>query len=375
MRNTRVKTTGLLVGMLLLTSSTAWAQTSEKSATTLDKGPAPTAEKVAIPEGKASGEEEDCHGPLYYKMKNRSKERGEAERDRDDIKAVTERWKELLLEAEELRIVEKEKAQFRRYKRCLKGKGQPSLFCTALASHDVSLCRGVIPESDGDACSFFLRTDEALRKRKVSICDELGPTAYQSICRFVVNGEFQCETLTDPEFQRDCEAMKLACKTQTIPASSDPDVVTPAAWILAVSKDDESYCKHIPGVKRAQACKALANRDIKMCPLMEPLNDNDSCRDIILDVRTHKLGERTEITAVFGSTFQGTGTCDLKLHLRNNGVPVVRVVETLDIDRGQRFQRHFVLEKEEFVSIRGDCTWDPETSEYYLEEPSDSVDP
>ena len=376
MRKTCFKNFWLLVGLLLLTS-TAWAQTPEKPASTPDNGAIPTTPEAIAPNGVAPAKK-DCHGPLYYKMKNEAEKQRAAEEDRKEATALMEKWGEFLWKVENKRIPEEKKAQFRRYERCLKRKGHPSLLCTALGKHDSSLCRGVIREAEKHTCNLILGVDGALRKKDISVCDELATGDMRSVCRFVISGEFHCETLSDSPIRVPCETMKVAFDTGTIPTSMDHEASSAAAWMMALLKDDDSFCKRIPTGKEAEACKALVNNTTEVCekvrPLVEPIDNDYSCRNIVLDVRTHKLGDRTEVIALLGSTYKGNGTCIIKLHLKNNGKPMVRVVETLNMEIGKHFKRRFVLEKEEFVSIRGDCTWDPETSMYYLEEPVESVD-
>lgn len=331
--------------------------------------PDQAAKPVKPPE---STNDDPCHGPYVKKLIARDREAKEAEIDQRKVRDFFNDVGQTLESAR--RAEEKQLAADRLavYKKCLADRQRPSMLCTVMSRRNAQLCSELIAKEDRTACFQLLTIGNAGAARDPKLCEVLEHNEILAICRFVATRQFECSGLTVPEYQAVCNAMADGLEGKTLPSGLGPAEKTGLFWLLAMIENKAGLCEEIPDPREADGCRAAVARDPASCPKVRPtieFLDNDySCRDVLMYQKLHKRAQGSQLVLLLGTPFRGNASCTVKLHIKAQGQPLFRNLAPVVLGAERVWHElHYRLGDETLHHVDVNCDWDPASSRYVLE--------
>jgi hypothetical protein len=331
------------VGTILVAGS-AWGQ---------GKAPAPAGD-------------ENCHGPLYHKLKAQDKEHRAAEAARVEVSSFVERLAPVLFEAQRAEIESIMATKHGEYVKCVAGTKKPSPLCVAMASGVEKPCTLLTNPDEQGPCLQLAGFAAALKAHDASLCARIEMPDIRRVCQFVVTDNFTCGELGDGPAADVCAVLAGGDTTKL---EELPDEVRgPAHWLLALTRKESSWCAKLGSPEESEACRAALAGNDDMCrpsrPLIEHIDNDYSCRKILGRHSVRQGAGGSELTMLFVSPYKGQAGCALRLRLTAaDGSEVVRKLTPLTVPGSGFFtELRQPIGEHRLVEVISDCTWDPESS-------------
>lgn len=354
---------------------------------------APGTGTAAAP-GTASGQP-DCHGPLYYKLKNQDKVRREQEAARTEVERFVDSVGEKLVAANLARGKELVAQRKGEWLTCLAGTRRPSVLCQAVVRGDEKHCRFLAAPEMREPCLLLARVAAAAQARSTEACAALGDAPERRLCEFAAGAAPACEGVPERSPARQvCRALETH---QHLAGDGplSPDAVAAVAWVRALKARDASECGVMTDSGERGSCRAAALRDEGACPLDRPtiehVDDDYSCRNLVLSFGSHATAAGTEVVVRLGGDFPGSADCQVKARLvapapgtvgagtpgagsvsgampSAAGVPVERTLGAVRPERGLDLTEIRGVVEGPVEAVTASCRWEPESSRFILEE-------
>jgi hypothetical protein len=313
----------------------------------------------------------DCHGPAYWALKNADA----AQRDKESALNEVQRCYNTVGHALEVALrAEREKllqAALAGFDPCLRAAQRPSFLCTAFAARDPARCAEVLQKEERQLCSLVLAVADIVEKGDSSRCAELQGAGEPQLCRFLLAREFDCAKLEGTPLSEVCASARAWFVAGSDAAEIPEQHRAPAAWMVALGRQDPAWCAKIPVPKEAAACAALFARSIASCPRVRPTvetADNDwSCRQVLVSQAQHPARGGTELVLGVGSPYPGKAECTPKLEVQVADKLVERTLAPVTFDGKTSWHEvRTVLAGEALVKASVSCTWDRASSRYLV---------
>ncbi len=337
-----------------------------KSATAGDSKPA-TETVPGSPDGIESGTApeaaKDCHGPLYYKLKEQDRQNRRAESYVGEMEAFVKRTSQVLYPAQHKEFMQLLEGQQKAHAQCLEEKEQPATFCLAMARRDGSLCEYETSLEQREWCNHLLLAYEAVTTRSAAPCAKINLEAERAMCEFVVVGDFNCKRLAG-EMAAACEALAAGIAGKPLPASIPDDARVALQWLIAVKRQETTACDALTEVADRSACQALLNADPAVCPkvrgLEEFIDQDFSCRKPVVYQAEHPAAWGNLVALTVASAILGPGNCEVHLDLLEDGRKRTMKGGEVALD-GMGNYKHFHLftGKGRLIDVRVACQWKP----------------
>ncbi len=358
---------GIAVAVFLLGTSVLAQEPAASNASAPASGLQPPASAEAPPPA------EDCHGPLYYKLKEQDRQQREKEEAHETVKDFVTLVSPGLFEARRremdqmLAKLEVERTQ------CLAGRPRPSVYCDALARRDLSACDGLPTPEKRDPCKEVIHLFRAAAARDAALCEPIEAEAVRTVCGFAVKGKFDCAAVPEGPAAEVCKVMAVALSAPALPPGVPAEVADPVRWVRAIVKQDGRLCEEISEPMEAEACAALFAGDPSRCKLHraedERTPEDFACRTIIATYSEHPTAWGNRVYVAVGSPFRGRGKCEVMLELTDGGQGRTMKLGEVAIE-GAGFWKEYHVEtgRSRLVRVSAPCTWDAKSVEEPLGE-------
>lgn len=310
----------------------------------------------------------DCHGPLYYKLKKDEETRRKLDSSRAELKKFTYEVQEILVREQEKERKQLMEQKLAYTKRCEAAKEQPSLLCSAYAKRSLDACLVISHGPDSMLCRVALGLDlgiEAAIPRSPE-GTKMDPRVLTEtlIVRALLDaagsGRLVCPDglVGDPKrFCAEAEAVVAGADF----AKGSPEARTIAAWVQALHRRDSGLCSLIPMPEHAEFCAAYLDKDLSRCkprrPLVDYVDQDWSCRSILLSTRLYPVDGGSEVVLTLGSPYDGTGDCTVGVVVEYGGTQNRRDVKTLQLNPGDVTDLRVRFAGERFLRAEPKCTW------------------
>ncbi len=354
--------------LLLLVCSSAFAQgadtlsggTGDVKSGTVAKEPAAadgSQPSAATPEGK------DCHGPLYYRLKEEDRVNRERETSFGVMEAFVHSTSKVLYPAQKAELDQLFAEQQKTHAQCLQEHPQPATLCLAMARRDAGLCQYQPSPEQQQWCNHLLLAYEAVTTRNAAPCGKINLAAERALCEFVVAGDFNCQQL-DGEMAAACEALAAALSGAQLPADMPEEARSALQWIVAVKRQESASCDALSDDADRSACKALLKADPAICPSVRPLEeyvDGDfSCRQPLLYKAEHPAAWGNLVALTVATAMAGPGQCEVSLDLLENGQKRTMKADDASLaGNGDYEHYHLFTGQGRLIDVRVSCRWSP----------------
>jgi hypothetical protein len=338
---------------------------------------------TAAAPGTASGQP-DCHGPLYYKLKNQDKVRREQEAARTEVERFVDSVGEKLVAANLARGKELVAQRKGEWLTCLAGTRRPSVLCQAVVRGDEKHCRFLAAPEMREPCLLLARVAAAAQARSTEACAALGDAPERRLCEYAAGAAPACEGLPAGPAVRVCQALNAgagdgagtgdrAGAGRGLAAGLSPEEAAAVGWVRALSTRDAGGCDLIAEAGERGICRAAASRSEEACPLDRPtiehVDDDYSCRNLVLSFGSHATAAGTEVVVRLGGDFPGSADCQVKARLVAPAPGTVeRTLGAVRPERGLDLTEIRGVVEGPVEAVTASCRWEPESSRFILEE-------
>jgi hypothetical protein len=304
----------------------------------------------------------DCHGPLYYRMKEDDRRNRQAEQDVGVMQAFVDRLAPALFAAHKTEMAQKLEAQRAAHAKCLQEKTRPSLLCEAMARRDASRCDGLeTPELQGP-CRQLLLVYKAVTTKDATVCDGMGDAAGVAICRFSAVGRFACQEVGDPDLAAACQALEGLLAGTPLPTSLPAEMATALQWIAAIRRQETAACDALAEVPERNACRALLQADASHCQqeraVSEAVDGDFSCRQPLVYKAEHPAAWGNLVALTVASAVPGVGQCEVFVDLLEAGVKrTMKAGEVTLSSHGTWQQIQLFTGQGRLIDVRVPCQW------------------
>lgn len=319
----------------------------------------------------ASSWDDPCHGPYNQRLFQKDKDNRAREKAEKEVREFFNRTGQMVEAARRQELAGRRESMRQRFVECLKGKRRPSILCTVMAARNADQCGELVAEQDRDTCFLLLTMARAGRTESTQSCSLITDETVRKLCGFVATRRFTCAALESPDLERVCAAVEALLAGREAPAGLDDFARTAVYWLLPMINGEEGLCDRIPSLPEAAGCKAAVASDAGVCPTVRPtleFLDNDySCREMVLYRAVHKTPYGKELVLQLGSSYPGTAQCDVRVHFTGGGRRFVRELGavTFDAQHSWREFRHLEAGAEP-GRAEVDCVWEPESSRFVV---------
>jgi hypothetical protein len=305
----------------------------------------------------------DCHGPLYYKLKEQDRQNREAESYVGVMDAFVHRTSKVLYPAQHKEFQQQLADQRKAHAHCLREHQQPSTFCLAMARRDAALCEFQLSNEQRQWCNHLLLAHQAVTTRSAEPCAKIGLEAERAMCESLVGGDFNCKQLGD-EMGQLCEALAAGIAGSPLPAGLPAEARVALQWIVAVKRQETAACDGLAGEQDRIACLALLKADPGVCPKVRALEeyvDNDfSCRKPVLYQAEHPAAWGNLVALTVASALLGPGKCEVYLDLLEDGRKRTMKAGDVVLDGNGNYKHfHLFTGKGRLIDVRVACEWEP----------------
>lgn len=343
----------------------------------------PTATATATATGTATGTAEippkpDCHGPLYYKLMNQDKEQRKVESARDEVARFANANGEKLVKARYAQAAALMAQRKEEWLACLKQTRRPSVLCQAVVLGDEKRCMTLVSPERREPCLLLARVSAAVVGGRPELCAAVAEGPERKLCEFASGGQWACDQLPDGPPARVCAAVAGGAPGGVLPAGLSPEEQAAAAWLRAIVTRDSTTCNLLPDDGEKGACRAAAARHENVCPpareTIEHLDEDYSCRNLVLSWRAHALTAGTEVVVLLGGDFPGKAACEVKARMAAGGTgaegtaPRDRTIGSVFPGKGLDFTEIRARLEGPVEAVEAVCRWDLVSSRFILKE-------
>lgn len=351
----------LLLILCLMLCPTAFAQAPDVVA-----GAAGDVKSGTVADGPVAGDgsnAKDCHGPLYYRLKEEDRVKREAESAYGVMEAFVHSASKVLYPAQKTELDRLFAEQEQAHARCLQEHLQPATLCLAMARRDASLCQQQPSAELQQWCNHLLLAYEAVTTRSAAPCGKINLSAERAMCEFLVGGDFNCKQLAD-DMAPACEALAAALSGAQLPADMPGEARAAVQWIVAVKRQESAACEPLSDTADRTACQALLKADPALCPRVRPLDeyldDDFSCRQPLLYKAEHPAAWGNLVALTVASAMPGPGQCEVSLDLLENGQKRTMKADDASLaGNGDYEHYHLFTGQGRLIDVRVSCRWDP----------------
>lgn len=304
----------------------------------------------------------DCHGPLYYRLKEQDRQNRQAEADVGVMGAFVARVAPSLFDAHKEEMATRLATQRADHAKCLSGKAKPSLFCAAMARRDAGLCDGLPTPELQLPCRQVLQMYGAVTAKDPERCQAMGDEGSAALCRFVVSGQFACGSLNE-ELSGPCKALAAHLESGTeLSASLPAELLSALQWIAAIKTQQSEACDALADLADRQACKALLQANRNQCKADRQIDefvDGDfTCREPLVYQAEHPAAWGNLVVVTIASSYTGAGQCEVFVDLLEDGHKrTMRAGEVLLPEHGVWEHLHVWTGKGRLIDVRVPCQW------------------
>lgn len=309
----------------------------------------------------------DCHGPLYYKLKNQDKEQRTSEAARAEVDRFVDSAGGKLVAAnlaEGTALLAQRKGE---WLDCLARTRRPSVLCLAVVRADEKLCSALSAPERREPCLMLSRVATAVKAGRAELCAAMGEVPERRLCELAAGGGGSCDGLPEGAASRVCRA--VAAKAGGKASGLSPEEAVAVAWVRALSAREAAGCDAIPESRERGVCRAAAAGSEEACPLDRPtiehVDGDYSCRNLVLSHRVHSSAAGTELVVRLGGDFPGKADCQVKARLAGSKE---RIVGSVHPDRGLDLTEIRALVEGPVEGVEATCRWDLESSRFIPKE-------
>lgn len=335
-------------------------------------------------EGRASDLEEvsPCHGPRYYekyqKLKVAARDKIARQKAQVEIERFGTQVGSMLHGAMEMERQVSYERLLREYRECLVRSRKPSLLCTAMAEARTDLCKEFSGPAEQVPCLQLVGMVAAIRLGDSGRCALLEVADIQRVCEFAVAREFKCDLLAKGPVRTVCDLIASDLDGAPVPGDLAEELRSPVFWLLALLRKEPGLCKRIGDAGEEAACVAALTGDTGGCPpvrhTIEHVDNDYSCRHVVAYEQLHTTGYGFEVVVGLAAPYAGTADCVVTLKRLHGKDVITQKLDTVAVGGGAgwtELRRQFGPGR--MLGLSTECTWDPETSRFVLDEKTSRV--